>query len=658
MGAQSLAPHDSLLTSAQWDRREHAPIPASHRTLPPAVPAESECRPTARAGGPRPGQLNRDRAAQPRGVNEATRRPYPSMLARFHLTRLFAKCQREDLDTSRTLRRLSYLSSLRETGRRWPSYPCCVAFVTHSRRSLHLTFGRERSAIHLAGLQGERSAHLKPTARIPCSLFVGQRGFKCLGGSSDSRVALSQPVTRRESLSKCKSRNHLQSFYISNHLNFIKRHSVLLQEEFVATVVKPGETDRSIAAEFLGSLFVGSMETSKGKALGEDHCSISMECDQQSIEEVQSVLTPDCDLVSAEDSPANILRLFSDINTAELLGNDVRDGTQSADDKRKRPKVKKRKKNKSAAEKEVNSLLAELPFPNAEIREEYGFTKAPVKISKKKRKRTLGGETDEDSGQIKKKKVHPNYFVSIPITNPKIIGGIKAVQDLVVQADERLSKAMIPISCLHITILVTYLASDVEVNKAVSTIEECKEPVQEILLGTQLSLGFDGIADFRGEVVFAQLIQNEHLRTLVQITETIRQRFQANGILTGDSRAFKPHLTFMKLSRAPKLHHQGIKKISPELYKNFKNHYFGDEIVTCVQLCSMLKKKQPNGYYHCETTLAVGKKHDSDVIRNALQKETIAVQCKVNQIKELLSHPGTQMKIRSEIAVKNIAMKQ
>ncbi|XP_078256177.1 A kinase (PRKA) anchor protein 7 [Rhinoraja longicauda] len=236
----------------------------------------------------------------------------------------------------------------------------------------------------------------------------------------------------------------------------------------------------------------------------------------------------------------------------------------------------------------------------------------PAKNSKKKRKRTLGGENDDDTGQIKKKKAHPNYFVSIPITNPKIIGGIQAVQELVVQTDERLSKAMIPISCLHITVLVTFLASDMEVNKAVSAIEECKEPVQEILLGAQLALGFHGIADFRGEVVFAQLVQNEQLATLVHIVETVRKRFQANGILIGDSRAFKPHLTFMKLSRAPKLHHQGIKKISSELYKNLKNHYFGDEVVSCLHLCSMLKKKQPNGYYHCETSLAVGRKNQNE----------------------------------------------
>lgn len=27
-----------------------------------------------------------------------------------------------------------------------------------------------------------------------------------------------------------------------------------------------------------------------------------------------------------------------------------------------------------------------------------------------------------------------------------------------------------------------------------------------------------------------------------------------------------------------------------------------------LDLCSMLKKKQPNGYYHCESSVVVGKK--------------------------------------------------
>ncbi|GCB65791.1 hypothetical protein scyTo_0007786 [Scyliorhinus torazame] len=338
-----------------------------------------------------------------------------------------------------------------------------------------------------------------------------------------------------------------------------------------------------------------------------------MDCDQQSSKELQRVLTPESAAASVSDSPAHTDWLLLHSNAKDFLQNDVPEGPHKAvGTEKKRLKPRKRKKNTFATKNEINSLLAELPFPQAEIRAEYGFTTASEKISKKKRKRTSGGENEEDVGRKKKKKAHPNYFVSIPITNPKIVDGIKAVQDIAVQADERLSKAMIPVPCLHVTILVMYLANEMEVNKAVNAIEECKEMVQKILQGTSLALRFQGIADFRGEVVFAQLVQNEHLTTLAHIAETVKTRFQANGILTGDSKAFKPHLTFMKLSRAPKLRHQGIKKFPPALYKNFEDHYFGDEIVTCLHLCSMLKKKQPNGYYHCETSVAMGEKKEPD----------------------------------------------
>lgn len=593
-----------------------------------------------------PGRRLRAGAARPQGggINKGSA---SSMLARSYLVSLFAKCRRVDLDASRTPKRFSNPLLLGDSWRKWPGCTCSIALVAPGCLSLHLTPGR--SAINLPDLEGERSAHLEPTAK------------RC-GENLHSEGALSHRVTRTESLSKgkCfKSTKYLESTIHFDYLIFLGHNSVLLKREFLALVFILRETEVGSSATDLSSLSVGSMEAVRAETLEEDNCSMNMECNQQSIEKLLSVITPYSNIACGKDSPANTESFLSNENTAELLRNDGLKGPQeAANAKRKRPKWRKRKKTRSAAEKEVHSLLAELPFPDAKIREEYGFSKSPAKNSKKTRKRTLGGENDDDTGQIKKKKARPNYFVSIPITNPKIIGGIKAVQDLVVQTDERLSKAMIPISCLHITVLVTYLASDVEVNKAVSTIEECTKPVQEILLGAQLALGFHGIADFRGEVVFAQLVQNEQLTTLVHIVETVRKRFQANGILIGESRAFKPHLTFMKLSRAPKLHHQGIKKISSELYKNLKNHYFGDEVVTCLHLCSMLKKKQPNGYYHCETSLAVGRKRDSDIIRNALQKETKAVQCKLNQIKELLSHPGTQMRIQREMAVKSIALKQ
>lgn len=51
-----------------------------------------------------------------------------------------------------------------------------------------------------------------------------------------------------------------------------------------------------------------------------------------------------------------------------------------------------------------------------------------------------------------------------------------------------------------------------------------------------------------------------------------------------------------------------VKKIDSSLYEDFKNHYFGDEILHRFDLCSMLKKKQPNGYYYCESSIVFGKR--------------------------------------------------
>lgn len=50
-----------------------------------------------------------------------------------------------------------------------------------------------------------------------------------------------------------------------------------------------------------------------------------------------------------------------------------------------------------------------------------------------------------------------------------------------------------------------------------------------------------------------------------------------------------------------------MKKIDSSLYEDFKSHYFGDEILHRLDLCSMLKKKQPNGYYYCESSIVFGK---------------------------------------------------
>ncbi|XP_008588180.1 PREDICTED: A-kinase anchor protein 7 isoform gamma-like isoform X1 [Galeopterus variegatus] len=121
--------------------------------------------------------------------------------------------------------------------------------------------------------------------------------------------------------------------------------------------------------------------------------------------------------------------------------------------------------------------------------------------------------------------------------------------------------------------------------------------------------------------------------------------------MAGESRSFKPHLTFMKLSKAPWLRKNGVKKIDPEFYEKFISHRFGEEMLYRIDLCSMLKKKQCNGYYHCESSIVIGKKPIGirNLINEALHRERMGLKSKVKHIKELLLKPEIQAKIRREL---------
>ncbi|XP_041106182.1 uncharacterized protein LOC121315806 [Polyodon spathula] len=346
------------------------------------------------------------------------------------------------------------------------------------------------------------------------------------------------------------------------------------------------------------TLFLQPVAGSKSKTkLSGELVIVGMECDGQQHLQLGNAASAGVLIGPSPDED----RLISDLkaDTREHLDGEIENAPKEKREKKKTKTKGKKKKLKPTAAC-LDSLSAELPFANTEIKKEFGIITSEKSL-KKKRKRTLAAESEEDAGK-KKKPQRPNYFVSIPITNPKIITSIEAIQDVILQKDHRFSKAMIPASTLHITLLVTYLGNE-EVNMAVYAMTEMKDTLLDMLQGKELVLPFHGIGHFRSEVAFVQMVEGEHVIALTKIAETVKKRFEEKGILVTDSKAFKPHLTFMKLSRAPKLRSQGIKKLDPKLYENFEHRNFGEETVARLDLCSMQKKKQPNGYYHCETSI-------------------------------------------------------
>lgn len=222
--------------------------------------------------------------------------------------------------------------------------------------------------------------------------------------------------------------------------------------------------------------------------------------------------------------------------------------------------------------------------------------------------KAVGGSTslnNADTPSLKKKpkKIVPNYFVAIRVSNPDIHAGVKIVQDSIVTHNKRLKDALIPLETLHLTLLVVHLQDDEEIRKAAGIMNQCQTSLEPILRNGALTLTFSGLDHFGHQVLFVKLGGKEELVLLNSVVNIIRETFEKEGIPSTDSRDFIPHLTVVKLSRSPKLRKKGVKKIPVEGYTNWVNFKFGEDSVNALYLCSMNDKKDEEGFYKSVASL-------------------------------------------------------
>ena len=244
------------------------------------------------------------------------------------------------------------------------------------------------------------------------------------------------------------------------------------------------------------------------------------------------------------------------------------------------------------------------------------------KRNKRKRKRQLSGLSDDDDVDIaavdmkdspsklkkKPKRIMPNYFIAIRVSNPVIHSGVKIVQDSVVSHNEKLMPALIPLATLHLTLLVLHLEDEEKIQKATEVLHQCRTSLEPVLLNSALTLNFAGLDNFRHQVLFVKLCGEEGIVRLNTVANVVRDTFAKEGIPSTDSRDFSPHLTVMKLTCSPKLRKRGIRKIPLESYATWTDFDFGEERVTSLHLCSM-NKKEEDGFYKCVTTIKFEDQH-------------------------------------------------
>ncbi|XP_078658117.1 A-kinase anchor protein 7-like [Branchiostoma floridae x Branchiostoma belcheri] len=228
--------------------------------------------------------------------------------------------------------------------------------------------------------------------------------------------------------------------------------------------------------------------------------------------------------------------------------------------------------------------------------------------------------------------VLPNYFVAIRVTSEEIRRGVRAIQEAVLAHEPNLEPAIIPLSNLHVTLLMLHLREG-QVQAAKEALRLAKtritpqllQPVQKpgekattspttkeagrfLLQFNKVVVPFEGLGTFADTTVFAKVAEGGHLATLRQIAETVRACFAEKSLYPTDDNSFLPHLTLMKITdnNQGKLKSKGIQRISPSLYEGLRERGLGSQSVEGFQLCSLRKKRQADGYFHVEEQVKFG----------------------------------------------------
>lgn len=180
----------------------------------------------------------------------------------------------------------------------------------------------------------------------------------------------------------------------------------------------------------------------------------------------------------------------------------------------------------------------------------------------------------------------------------------------------KIKSALIPLASLHITFMVMFLEDDQQIKKACGALDAVKVNMLKSALWNSEIMGagdaqeifrnpsytLQGLNIFQNGVLFASVDKGK--KELTEIDSIIRRTFEEHEIPSTDSKPFNPHATLLKLWKGKGLKKQGIKNIDPTWYDGVKDTHFGEVSINGLQLCSMLKPKDPETkFYHIEHSI-------------------------------------------------------
>ena len=213
-----------------------------------------------------------------------------------------------------------------------------------------------------------------------------------------------------------------------------------------------------------------------------------------------------------------------------------------------------------------------------------------------------GDEDEEDSEEADPLPQHtrytkanarrPNYFVCFRVCDPRTREAVQEVQQWMISSLPILHKGCLPVLALHITLCTLKLRNEEELGRAEEVLHSFR-PQLVSLLPQNLPLTFEGVDTFRDRLLFVTCKEEKLVATLGGL---LRKRFEDAGLATpGNHGDFKPHMTFLRLSR-PMCKEMGTNFIDRGLHAPFATKHFGQQCIDGIHLCSMTQPHQSDGF--------------------------------------------------------------
>jgi 2'-5' RNA ligase/predicted kinase/uncharacterized protein (UPF0248 family) len=204
--------------------------------------------------------------------------------------------------------------------------------------------------------------------------------------------------------------------------------------------------------------------------------------------------------------------------------------------------------------------------------------------------------------------LRPTHFICIPFNNSSIKKSVKSIQQTIcsnatmnaMNVSELEREGCIPLTALHITLLMIYCPTTQSILEAKKVFDSCLD-LLNIYLPRHLLLTLQGVDSFDERVIYSPPVE---IGRITKLVSELKSRFKTSGVrLVGNHEPYSPHMTLVKLNRklSKTLNFDGSQgRLPRSLFGARQGETLGQQACESLQFCELYSAKDAQtGFYRC-----------------------------------------------------------